>query len=190
MISSEFTDHEDDSTLFPASESTPGQAQSRRAYKEILASLTNYEWWQDYLELTERGWDWRKAIYIAWASSPSKSRVPATQEELATQILGLASDRVIRKWRKDQPELDAEIANMQAAPLLRHRRDVFQALITSATDPDPKSHPDRKLALELMGDYKPRQVQEITGEDGGPMLVRIYLPANGRDVDAIQDSDD
>lgn len=190
MISSEFTDQGDDSTLFPAGETTPGQAQSRRAYKDILSSLTSYEWWQDYLELTERGWDWRKAIYIAWAASPAKSRVPATQEELATQILGLASDRVIRKWRKDQPELDAEIVNMQAAPLLRHRRDVFQALITSATDPDPKSHPDRKLALELMGDYKPRQVQEITGEDGGPMMVRIYLPANGRDGDVIQDSDD
>lgn len=180
MISSEFTDHEDDSTLFPASESTPGQAQSRRAYKEILASLTNYEWWQDYLELTGRGWDWRKAIYIAWAASPARDRQPATQGELATQILGLASDRVIRKWKTDQPELDAEIARMQAAPLLRHRRDVFQALIMSATDPDPRSHPDRKLALEIMGDYKPRAQADVsvTNTDTG---VLIYLPDNGRD---------
>lgn len=181
MISSEFTDQGDDSTLFPASEGTPGQAQSRRAYKEILASLTNYEWWQDYLELTERGWDWRKAIYIAWAASPAKERQPATQGELATQILGLASDRVIRKWKTDQPELDAEIARMQAAPLLRHRRDVFNALITSATDPDPKSHPDRKLALELMGDYKPKQ--ELTGADGGDVVIRVVYADKRADSD-------
>ena len=54
---------------------------------------------------------------------------------------------------------------MQATPLLRHRRDIFDALIVSATDPDPKSHPDRKLALEMLGDYKPRQINQMEGGD-------------------------
>ena len=175
MISSEFTDQGDDSTLFPASEHTPGQAQSRRAYKEILASLTSYEWWQDFQELTARGWDWRKAILIAWEASPVKSRVPATQEDLATQILGLASDRVIAKWRKQQPEINDEIARMQAAPLLRHRRDIYDALVTVACDPDPKAHQDRKLALELLGDYKPSQKTEMTGLDGGPIRTEVSV---------------
>lgn len=171
----------DDSTLFPAGPAVQGQEQSRRAYKEILASLTSYEWWQDYLELTARGWDWRKAIYIAWAASPAKSRAPATQEELATKVLGLASDRVIRKWKTDHPEMDDEIVSMQAAPLLRHRRDVYQALVTSATDPDPKSHQDRKLALELMGDYKPKQ--ELTGADGGDVVIRVVYADKRADSD-------
>lgn len=180
----------DEDLLFPAGPAVQGQTESRRAYHQLLGELDQYPWWQDYRELIQRGWDWRKAVLIAWEASPARARVPSTQEELATQVLGLTSDRVIAKWRKQQPEIDQEVARMQAAPLLRHRRDVFQALVASATDPDPKSHPDRKLALELMGDYKPRQVQEITGEDGGPMMVRIYLPANGREVDVIQDSDD
>lgn len=152
--------------LFPASERVPGQAESRRAYQQLLADMEKFPWWQDYRELIRRGWDWRKAVLIAWEASPVKTdRVPATQEELAVTVLGLTSDRVIAKWRRQQPEIDDEIVRMQAAPLLRHRRDIYDALATSASDPDPKSHQDRKLALELLGDYKPRQVQELTGGD-------------------------
>lgn len=156
-----------DDTLFPAGEATPGQAQSRKAYQENLDSLKGFDWWQDYLELTRRGWDWRKAIYIAWSAAPSATRIPVTQEELALTVLGLASDRVIGTWRKRNPEMDDEIARMQAAPLLRHRREIYDALVTCASDPDPKSHQDRKLALEMLGDYKPRH--EVTGANGGPV---------------------
>jgi hypothetical protein len=155
----------DDETLFPAGPAVQGQADSRRAYHQLLNELDQYPWWQDYRELTRRGWDWRKAVLIAWEASPAKSRVPATQEELATKVLGLTSDRVIAKWRKQQPEIDEEVVRMQAAPLLRHRRDVYDALIVSATDPDPKSHQDRKLALELMGDYKPGNKVQLEGGD-------------------------
>jgi hypothetical protein len=160
-----------DDTLFPAGEAAPGQAQSRKAYQENLDSLKDFDWWQDYLELTRRGWDWRKAVYIAWSAAPYTARTPATQEELALTVLGLASDRVIGTWRKRHPEMEDEIANMQAAPLLRHRREIFDALATSASDPDPKSHQDRKLALEMLGDYKQRQ--EITGKDGEPLTIII-----------------
>ena len=153
----------------------PGQAQSRRKYQEILSELKGFDWWVDYLDLVGRGWDWRKAILIAWEASPVKSRVPATQEDLATQILGLASDRVIAKWRKQQPEINDEIARMQAAPLLRHRRDIYDALVTVACDPDPKAHQDRKLALELLGDYKPSQKTEMTGLDGGPIRTEVSV---------------
>jgi hypothetical protein len=160
---------DDEETIFPASPAVQGQAESRRAYQQMLADLNQYSWWQDYRELTRRGWDWRKAVLIAWEASPAKSRSPATQEELATKVLGLTSDRVIAKWREKHPEMAEEVARMQAAPLLRHRRDVFDALAESAGNPDPKNHPDRKLALEMMGDYKPRQ--EVTGKDGGPIAT-------------------
>lgn len=155
----------DEETIFPAGPTVPGQSDSRRAYRDLLANLETFPWWNDYRELVERGWDWRKAVYIAWSASPAKSRIPATQMELAQQVLGLHSDRVISKWREKQPEMLDEIVRMQAAPLLRHRRDIYDALATSASDPDPKSHSDRKLALEMLGDYKPRQVQQLEGGD-------------------------
>jgi hypothetical protein len=37
--------------------------------------------------------------------------------------------------------------------MLKHRADVIEALINSAADPDYKSHQDRKLFLEITGDY-------------------------------------
>jgi len=170
----------DTDTTFPAAPSVPGQAQSRRAYQKLLADLTQYAWWQDYCELRSRGWDWRKAIYIAWAAAPAAARQPKTQNELATQVLGLDSDRVISRWVKKQPEIKDEIARMQAAPLLQHRRDIYDALIAVATDPDPKAHADRKLALEMLGDYRPRAAADValSTPDAG---VVIYLPDNSRD---------
>jgi hypothetical protein len=160
---SESTDLEGGDTTFPASAATPGQSRSRQAYRAMLAELEDSPWWTDFLELMARGWDWRKAVYIAWASSPSKDRQPRTQGELATEVLGLASDRVIRTWHDKNDAIDKEIAYMQAAPLLRHRRDIHEALAASASDPDPKSHADRKLALEMLGDYKPRQTTQLEG---------------------------
>jgi hypothetical protein len=44
---------------------------------------------------------------------------------------------------------------MQAGPLFKHRSEIFTALVAVAIKPEYKSHADRKLALELMGDYTP-----------------------------------
>ena len=161
----------DEETIFPAGPTVQGQAQSRRAYHQLLAELNVFPWWQDYQELIGRGWDWRKAVCIAWKASPAATRVPETQEELATRVLGLTSDRVIAKWFKQHPEMDQEVVRMQAAPLLRHRREIYDALVTVATMLDPKAHPDRKLALELMGDYKPGNRVQVEGGDT-PVAVR------------------
>lgn len=179
-LDSHDSQHGDD-TLFPASPDTPGQRQSRRAYHDLLAQLQTYPWWQDYQELIARGWDWRKAVYIAWESTPAPGRQPPTQLELAQTVLGLTSDRRIRQWRDDNPDIQAEIVRMQAAPLLRHRRAIYDALAAVATDPDPKAHQDRKLALEMLGDYRPRAVADValSTPDAG---VVIYLPDNSRDA--------
>jgi hypothetical protein len=114
------------------------------------------EWLERYFDLRDGGWPWRVACYIAWCASPKNSRWPKTQEELATQVLGLTSDRQIGTWRRKNQSIDEMIALLQAAPLFDHRADIYRALITSASDPDHRSNPDRKLALELMGDYVPR----------------------------------
>jgi hypothetical protein len=172
-----------DDTLFPASERTPGQAQSRLAYRDIEEQLAAFPWWADYVGLRSQGWDWRKAVYIAWSASPGVDRLPPTQERLAVDVLGLSSDRVISKWREKQPQIETAIVELAAAPLLRHRRDIYDALIQCAIDPDPKTHQDRKLALELLGDYKPRSVQEQVGEDGGPVVIKVVYEDEHRSTE-------
>ncbi len=152
-------------------------------------------WWQDYLELRAEGWDWRKAVYIAWASSPAqvgqRPRWPETQEKLAQEVLGLSSDRIISKWKRNFPEMQLRIEQMAAAPVLRNLRDIVDAMVTLAKTPDHNTFNDRRMALEIAGVYKPRQRQELTGPNGGAIetqeaKVVVYLPDNGRDPNQTQ----
>jgi hypothetical protein len=152
---------DDEVTAFPASDKTPGQAESRNAYQAFVEENIHPQWWDEYLALRSEGWDWRKAAYIAWASSVVMLRWPKTQAELASKVLGLRSDRTIQKWRADDPSIDERVAKLQVEPLLRHRRDVIEALVTSAMSPDPKSHPDRKMFLEMTGDYKAKSTVQL-----------------------------
>lgn len=132
-------------------------------------------WFRDYQALIEKGWPWRVASYIAWASSPKTYRKPATLQELATEVLGLTSPRVIYTWRKRHPSIDTVIAMMQAAPLWEHRRDVLEALVEMAKTPDYKSFNDRKLFLEMIGDYTPKS--------------KLELGRSGRADDIVEKSD-
>jgi hypothetical protein len=116
---------------------------------------------EQYYKLLESGWPWRVACYIAWASSPRIGRWPATQQDLATAVLGLTSDRVIGTWRKKNQAIDDVITILQAAPLMQHRADVFSALAISASDSDHRSNPDRRLYFEMTGDYVPHSKIEL-----------------------------
>ena len=133
-------------------------------------------WIPDYLKLIEHGWPWRVAAYIAWAASPKRYRWPKTITELSTDVLGLTSPRAIYNWRSKWKSIDGIVAILQAAPLMEHRADVIEALIQVASDPDYKGHADRKLFLELTGDYisksevkaqlgKVRDLSELTDEE-------------------------
>ena len=122
-------------------------------------ALTGYDWYGEYVELTQRH-AWRVAAYIAWAASPAVGRKPATQLELA-QAIGLKTDRTIRQWKEKEPGIEAEIKRVQAGPLLRHRRDLYEALMKSALLEGSGGHADRRLALEMMGDYTPRLKQTL-----------------------------
>jgi len=128
---------------------------ARKAFEDGSA-----DWRDEYMRLRDAGWPWRVAAYIAWAASPKKTRKPSTLAELANQVLGLESERVIHIWRKKNPAIEETVAVMQSAPLFERRGDIYKALIEVATMPDYKGHQDRKLALELMGDYTPRSEVE------------------------------
>lgn len=127
------------------------EALGMQAFRDRAMSLPYFE---TFLDLLDGNWPPRIAAFIAWASSPKIDRQPKTQEELA-HILGLTSDRQFSKWRRQYPSIDSLIAKLQIEPLLKHRADVFQALVESASNPDYKNHPDRKLFAEITGDYVP-----------------------------------
>lgn len=158
---------------FPASEHVPGQAASRAAYRKLFEERQkDCPWWQAYQELRMEGWDWRKAAFIAWSAMPASKRWPETQQELATQILGLKADRVLRKWLTNNPEMRARIETAMLAPLAEHLPDVIDAWVKVAKTADPAAHKDRITYLQKMNVYKPpAKSMEISGKDGEPISV-------------------
>lgn len=158
-------------STFPAPAHIQGQQTSRAAWRDIQAAPDKPAWWQDYLTIREQFphfKNWRVWVYIAWAGQPAAGREPKTLEEFAPQVLGCSS-RVVRKWRERNwgglPTIEEAIAWVQAAPLLQYRRDIYEALIAVARTPDAKAHQDRRLALEMLGDYRPRGVGDsLPGE--------------------------
>lgn len=180
---------------FTVPANAPGQAQSR-ASKERLeallaarlapaepefveASAEPVAWEALYRDLLEERtpdgklrWDWRKALYIAWSCVPTGQRWPKYEYELATDFLGLTNTRTIREWKLKDPEIEERIAAGPKRLLLGHVADVLEALVAVATQWDAKSHQDRKLFLEMTGQYKPAGKVELTGEGGGPVDVR------------------
>lgn len=199
---------------FPASESTPGQAESRAARKQLDCWLKEqtarpawFDLWNELREergpmmgpdgevlLNERGeartrrrWDWRKALYIAWSSLPRSLRQPETLEKLA-DLLGLRNTGTIRNWRRTDPEIEERVAELPRRMLLGHVADVFQALVTVASSADPKAHPDRRLFLEMAGEYSPKGSLALSGPDGGavPLDLRHGLGELAEDeLDAL-----
>lgn len=137
------------------------QIKSAEARRLFEAAGRAEAWMDDYWALIEEGWSWRQAVFMLWASQP-QPRQPATQMELATQVLGLQSDRVIREWKSQDARMEARIARLTASALMKARADVFAALVIAATDPSYKGNRDRKLLLELTGDYVPRQALDLS----------------------------
>src|SRR3989304_5580634 len=115
-------------TAFPASKQTPGQPKSREAFAAFEAHHEVCGWWDDYAHLRNEGFTWRVAAYIAWASSPTQRRWPATLKELAS-VLGLRSDKVIYKWRKLYPAIEERVILFRSEALLLYRRGVINAVV-------------------------------------------------------------
>lgn len=123
-------------------------------------------WAETYQQLLNANIRPRVAAFIAWATMPKKYRYPETQEKLATEILGLTSDRAIASWRKKYPEIDMMISALQAEAMLEYRPGAFHALGTVASDPSYRANPDRRLFFEMTKDYTPRQKIESDAGNG------------------------
>ncbi|CAK0773955.1 conserved hypothetical protein [Gammaproteobacteria bacterium] len=142
-----------------------------RSFTDVISrgAANSAAWADEFYQLLDYGWPWRIAVYIAWASSPKDSRYPKTQAELATKMLGLTSDRAISTWRTNNPGIDEAIGLMQAAPLLNHRREVFEALAKAASDKSFHGAQDRKTFLTMTNDYVPHQKVEFEKKPGSPV---------------------
>lgn len=102
------------------------------------------------------GWYWRDAAYIAWKSIPAKYRQPETAGEL-DELLGMGRGGMAKR-RQRNPAIDQRAARAIVSGQLFDAVDgVIEALIESASNPNYKHHPDRKLALEMTGQYSPKQ---------------------------------
>src|SRR4030067_1029082 len=101
------------------------------------------------------------------AMARGKSENPETALPAPVQTPGQRSDRTIRKWKENNPDLEEMIAAFQVAPMMKHRRDVIDALITVAKLKKPEGHRDRRLFLEVTGGYKPRGALAMAGGAGG-----------------------
>jgi len=132
---------------------------------------TEASWAECYHRLINAGWPWRMAAFVAWASMPKALRWPETQEKLATEVLGLNSDRQIATWRRKNPAIDQMIADLQADELLEARADVFGALKESASEADYKHAPDRRMYLEMTGDLENRL--KVTGQSATGSLLKM-----------------
>jgi hypothetical protein len=141
---------------------SPEEARLRSEAARQLLEADGAVWMAEYQQLRDTGWPWRVAAYIAWAASPRIGRKPETLAELATKVLGLTGPRQIHHWRETNPSINAVGATLPAAPLMEHRRDVLQALVQSASSADHRSNPDRKLYLEMIGEYVPHSKIEVS----------------------------
>lgn len=193
---------------FTAPANVPGQAESR-ASKERLdgllaakrrrpeptweeATAEPVPWEALYRDLLEERtpdgklrWDWRKALYIAWSCVPTRQRWPKYEYELATDFLGLTNTRTIREWKRKDPEIEVRIAEGPKKLLLGYVADVMEALVMVATQADAKAHQDRKLFLELTGQYKPAGKLELMGEGGGPIDMREVGELSDEELERI-----
>jgi hypothetical protein len=82
---------------------------------------------------------------------------------------------------------------LQAAPLFEPRADVLRALAESAANSDYKHHADRKLFVEMTGDYTPRVKVSTSRSPLRPedlsQLTDAELDMIGREVLRSQDAD-
>lgn len=171
---------------FTAPANAPGQAESRVGKAVLdahLATLPERPAWATIYEdlmaeqvetdgkLRHR-WDWRKSLYIAWSVVPRGERFPKTEQELA-QLMRLSSTRVFRAWKEKDPEIAERIARLPKKMLTSHIADVYNALVAVAASPVPAAHQDRKMFLEMVGEYQTKLA--LTGANDGPVRFRYDL---------------
>jgi hypothetical protein len=125
-----------------------------------------------------KGWDWRKALYIAWARLPRKARWPETINELAG-VMGLRSARTIRKWRARNVEIDRLVVEEMVARAGERTADVLEALAELASTADYKNTRAMELYLRIHGVYTPEQTVRAEVLQAG-----VFIPETSSDGEA------
>jgi hypothetical protein len=129
-------------------------AEEKRLF-EVMLEGDDYPWQGDYLALLNEGWYWRDACYIAWKGTPKPYRQPDNLDGLAA-LMGFSRRTLTARLAKN-PTIRVRAAKQVAARAFDVVDEVWDALIESASDPNYKSHPDRKLFMEMTGQYTPKQ---------------------------------
>lgn len=127
---------------------------------------------QEYYRLCAGGWPWRVAMYIVWLATPRRLRWPGSQEELATKILGLNSDRMLSVWRTKNPVIDALARDIGVGRASERLTDSIDAMMEVAAIPDYKGKGDRELHFKMAGVLADGQL-EISKRDGLPDLSKL-----------------
>ncbi|MCL4867766.1 MAG: hypothetical protein KJ063_02260 [Anaerolineae bacterium] len=136
----------------------PAHAEEKRLFEVMLAG-SQYPWVGDYLALLDEGWYWRDAVFIAWKGTPKRYREPGDQDGLA-DVMGI-SGRTLKGRLAKNPAIRVRAARQVTGRAMERVDEVMDALIDSATSANYKSHPDRKLFLEITGVYTPKQGIEL-----------------------------
>ena len=126
---------------------------------------------EEFERLCASGWRWRHALYVAWAKLPARGRWPATQAELAT-VMGLRSDRTIRKWREQNPGIDLLVSQAVVGRVSERTAEVLSKAFEVAMADGYKGHNDRKMLLEIEGVYRPKQEVVMTGSVNSDEMAR------------------
>ena len=163
----------------------------RQALDAHLATLEEQPSWKTIYDdlLAERvegpdgkaipRWDWRKALLIARRVAPKALRWPQTEAEFA-RLINIKSTRTIREWMRKDPEIEKRIAALPKQMLMEHVADVLDALVTVAKMPVWQAHPDRKMILEMTGQYSPKGNVALEGTLR-QTTVMVYIPDNQRE---------
>lgn len=118
------------------------------------------------------GWKPKVACYIAWCAHPKEVRdkagLPETKTDLAIALGSKAKDpgNLFRNWSRRYDNLDAYIFTAtREGPLNHYRPEVIKAMIDTAKTTGRAGHADRKMYLEMTGDYSNKQVIEFTDKE-------------------------
>lgn len=123
----------------------------QQAFEKCIPS----EWRERYFDLMARFGRWDVAAFVLWFSLPTAHRRPKTQEEFATQVLGLGGDKLLTEWKK-LAGVEDEIRATRLSALFHYVPDSFEALGELATTADYRNVPAIRLLLEITGYYTPK----------------------------------
>lgn len=129
-------------------------------------------WYGQYLKLVSGGWPWRVAVLIAWLSMP-KPRWPATQDQLARQVLGLTSDRQFSVWMAKNPAIAAQVHDVQFALVWDELGEVLAAGLAVAKTHDYKGRGDREMIYKMAGILSDKVEAEIYDKTGQADLSKL-----------------